>query len=230
MMSLDIFSFDSIRIIVALAMLGIGTFLDIKNREIHDFYWIVFGAIAVLLLVLQFDDSEFIDSLVISVIFLIPISIGLWYFGIFGGADAFALIVLSVLAPSSGVTENLVGPLTILTNASIFAIASMFVNAIINLKKILTKENIFEGFDESRSKKILACFIGTKQKNPKHSFSIETIKDGKKKFVFLLHHAEKTDYCDTKNTWVTPGLPFILYIMLGFIAQLIVGDLLFSIL
>ena len=230
MMPIEIFGFDFIRILIALAMLGIATFLDIKNREISDFYWIVFGSIAVLLLVLQFDDTEFVYSLVISVIFLVPISIGLWYFGIFGGADAFALIVLSVLAPSSSVTENLVSPLTILVNASIFAIVPMFVNVIINLKKILTKENIFEGFDEPKFKKILACFIGTKQKNPRHSFSIETTKDGKKKFVFSLHHAEKADYCDTQNTWVTPGLPFVLYIMLGFISQLIVGDILFSIL
>lgn len=224
------FDFSFIRIIVAFAMLGIATFLDIKNREIHDFYWIVFGGIAVLLLIMQYDDSEFVDSLIISIVFLVPISLGLWYFGVFGGADAFALIVLSVLAPSANITESIVSPITVLVNASIFAIVPMFVNAAINLKKIMSNENIFEGFDEPKFKKILACFIGTRQKVPKHSFSIEINKDGTKKFDFSFHHAEHADYCQTKNSWVTPGLPFLLYITLGFIAQVFFGDILFSIL
>ena len=224
------FDFYSLRIIIALSMLGIATFLDLKTREIHDFYWMVFGGITIVLLVVQFDNSEYIDSLIISTLFLIPISLALWYFGVFGGADAFALIILSVLVPSFTLSDNLVSPITILANASIFAIIPMFVNAAINLKKIMFDENIFEGFDESLFKKIIACFIGTRQKTPKHSFSIETIKDGKKKFDFSFHHAEHAVYCNTENSWVTPGLPFLLYITLGFITQLFFGDILFSIL
>ncbi|MFZ8922666.1 MAG: peptidase, partial [Nitrosopumilaceae archaeon] len=47
MIELDILH---IRILFALAMLGIATVIDIRSREISDFIWIVFGGISVVLL------------------------------------------------------------------------------------------------------------------------------------------------------------------------------------
>ncbi|MDG7050651.1 MAG: hypothetical protein JRZ94_05560, partial [Nitrososphaerota archaeon] len=49
-MMLDLASLDGIRMVLALAMLGIACASDVKKREISDIIWIVFGAIAVCLI------------------------------------------------------------------------------------------------------------------------------------------------------------------------------------
>ena len=86
-------------------------------------------------------------------------------------------------------------------------------------------EEIFEGFDETKAKKILASLIGYKAKNPKFGFAIEKEVDGKKKIDLAIHHAENQEFCTTPNTWITPGIPYLLLIMGGFIIQLIYGDI-----
>lgn len=204
------------------------TIFDMKNREVHDYWWIIFGVIASGMFLLQINNLDFLNTLILSMVFLVPISLALWYFGLFGGADAFALIVLSALAPLATLFDQQVSPITIFVNASLVALIPIGFNALTNLKKILNQENIFEGFDESRVKKIIACFLGTKQKSPKYSFSIEKRTNDFREFDFSIHHAEKSDFCTRQNSWVSPGLPFMLYITFGFVLQLIFGDVLFS--
>ena len=68
--------------------------------------------------------------------------------------------------------------------------------------------------------------IGYRAKNPKFCFSIEKLENGKRKLIFTIHHAENEEYCTTPNTWITPGIPYLLLITGGFIIQLFAGDLL----
>ena len=70
--------------------------------------------------------------------------------------------------------------------------------------------------------------IGYKAKNPKFCFSIEKTEKGVKKLNLTVHHAENEEYCTTSNTWITPGIPYILLITGGFILQLLYGDLLLN--
>jgi preflagellin peptidase FlaK len=156
-----------------------------------------------------------------------PIALLIWRFGVFGGADALGLIVLAALAPQISLSENTVTPFTVLTNAAIISIAPIFLNLIRNLIAISQHKNIFEGFEETKLRKVSAIFLGHRAKNPKYSFAIEKIEDSHKKFDFSLHHAENAQFCNTPNTWVTPGMPYILYITLGFIVQLVFGDIIF---
>ncbi len=89
-------------------------------------------------------------------------------------------------------------------------------------------ENIFDGFDESVGKKIAAALMGYKAKNPKFGFSIEKTKKDKKEFNLTLHHAENQEFCTKPNTWITPGVPYLLLITAGFIIQIFYGDILLS--
>ena len=61
---MDVFQ---LRIIVGLVMLSVSSGLDIWKREIHDFYWLVFGAITVIISVLAFDQLN-IATLLYSLI------------------------------------------------------------------------------------------------------------------------------------------------------------------
>ena len=146
----------------------------------------------------------------------------------FGGADAFALIVLASLAPMVTLTNNPVTPLSTLSNGALLFVFPLLANVIRNSISILKNENIFEGFNETKLKKSLAMIIGYRAKKPNYSFAIEKTEGGQKKLNIAFHNAETTEFCSSKNTWITPGIPYILLITAGFIIQLIYGDILMN--
>ncbi|MGI0003246.1 MAG: A24 family peptidase C-terminal domain-containing protein [Nitrosopumilaceae archaeon] len=209
-------------------MLSIATTIDIWKREINDILWIVFGAISIVLIFFVPSITNSIINIGISLI-IAPVALLIWRFGIFGGADALGLIVLAALAPQLSLSENTVTPFTTLTNAIIISITPVFLNLIRNLIAITRHKNIFEGFEETRLKKIFAVFLGYRAKYPKYSFAIEKIEGNCKKIDFSFHHAENTEFCDKPDTWITPGIPYILYITVGFVVQLLFGDIIFNI-
>ena len=220
MMELDIFQ---IRILFALVMLGSATVIDIRKREISDLMWIIFGAISVILLFFEPDLTQALFGVGFSLI-VAPLVLVLWRFGLFGGADALGLIVLSALAPMATLSDSIVSPFSIVVNSALLSITPMIVNFIHNSVLILRKNDIFQGFDETKSKKIFAMFLGYKSKNPKFCFSLERQVGKKKRLNISLHHSDTAEYCTTPNTWVTPGLPFMIFIFGGFILQLLFGD------
>ena len=222
-------SFDEfyLRISLALIMLSIATIFDIWKREIHDILWMIFGAVAVVLIVFSPNPLDTIKNIGISLI-IAPLAIIVWRMGVFGGADALGLIVLAALSPQMSLSSNIVTPFTTLTNAAILSIIPIFVNVIRNLIAILNHENIFEGFEETKLKKTLAMFFGYRAKNPKYSFSIERRNGNLKKFDFSLKHAENEQFCNTTNTWITPGIPYMIYITAGFCVQILFGDIIFN--
>jgi preflagellin peptidase FlaK len=203
-------------------MLGSATIIDIRSREISDLIWIVFGAISVVLLFLEPNVIEAAFGVGFSLI-VAPLVLILWRLGLFGGADALGLIVLSALAPMATLSDSPVSPFTILVNSALLSVSPMIVNFIRN-SILLRKEDIFHDFDEPKSKKIFAMFLGYRSKNPKYSFSLETQVGKKKRLNIALHHSDTAEYCTTPDTWVTPGLPYMIFILGGFIMQLLFGD------
>ena len=224
----SLLNYNIIGVGLALAMLIIGSVIDIWKREIHDYYWIGFGSVGFLLIFINSDVLPYLLNMGMALI-IAPFVIFIWRIGLFGGADAFALIALAVIAPMATFSENPVTPFTPLSNAAILFVMSFFVNILRNVISIARHENIFEGFEESKFKKICAMLIGYKAKNPKFCFSIEKTEKGKKKLNLTVHHAENEEYCTKPDTWITPGIPYLLLITGGFIMQLLWGDILLSI-
>ena len=222
---LELFTnYNIIGMVLALTMLIVASIIDIWKREIHDYYWIGFGSVGFLLV---FIDPDLIPNLLTIAFALIiaPIVILAWRIGLFGGADAFALIALAVIAPLATISENPITPFTTLSNAAILFVVPFLINITRNITSQIKGENIFEGFDESTGKKIAAALIGYKAKNPKFGFAIEKTKKGKKKFNLALQHAENQEFCTKPNTWITPGVPYLLLITAGFIIQIVYGDI-----
>jgi archaeal preflagellin peptidase FlaK len=218
---------NHIRIIAAFAMLGYASYTDVTKREISDYVWIVFGALAVLLLFFEPQLSDALTNIGVSLI-IAPIVLIIWRLGMFGGADAFAIIVLAILVPQITITDSMITPFTVLTNAVIISIVPFFVNLIRNLIAIANRTDIFEGFSETRKKRIIALFVGYRAKKPKYGFSIEKKVGKHKKLNLVMHHAEYAEFCNTPNTWITPGIPYMLFITAGFIFQLFYGDIIFN--
>ncbi|MDE1770328.1 MAG: prepilin peptidase [Thaumarchaeota archaeon] len=212
---------------MAVTMLGLASIIDLKKREINDMLWIGFAVVAIMLLFVSPNFWGMVRTIGLSMI-IVPISIALWRFGLFGGADAFCLIVLAGIAPMATLSQVQVTPFTTLTNAALLTIIPLFVNLGRNSISIIQGNDIFNGIEESNLKKILAMFIGYRTNNPKHSFCIEQMIDGKRHLDFSLKHAEKTLFCNGSDVWVTPGMPYVLYITGGFIIQIMYGDLILN--
>jgi len=168
-------NYNIIGIGLALTMLILGSVIDVWKREIHDYYWIGFGSVGFLLV---FVSSDLISDLLTMGFALIiaPFVILMWRLGLFGGADAFALVALAVIAPMATISENPVTPFTTLSNAAVLFIIPFLINVVRNMIAQIKGENIFEGFDESTVKKIVAILIGYKAKNPKFGFAIEKME------------------------------------------------------
>src|SRR3989338_1188547 len=160
-LELDVYQ---IRIISALVMLIAASALDVWKREVHDILWVVFGAIAIILIFVESLSDQILIEVAFSLI-IAPIALVLWRVGLFGGADAFSVIVLAALAPQLTLSENFVTPLTILTNAALLSIVILAVNFIRNLIAILNHRDVFAGFDENKFKKMCAMFIGYRSTN-----------------------------------------------------------------
>ncbi len=217
------FDIIHIRILLALVMLSSATIIDIRKREVSDLMWIIFGVIAGILIFFEPNLIEAAFGVGFSLI-VAPLVLILWRFGLFGGADALGLIVLAALAPMATLSDSAISPFSILVNSALLSVSPMIFNFIRNSILILRKQDIFHDFEETKSKKIFAMFLGFRSKNPKYSFSLERQVGKKKRLNIALHHSDTAEYCTTPDTWVTPGLPFMIFILGGFIIQLLFGD------
>jgi len=224
----EIFEISTLRILFSVIMLVIASVVDMKNREIPDILWIVFGVVAVVMVFLEDDMIESLMLIAFSMI-IVPFVLLIWRFGFFGGADALSLIVLAGLAPLATLDATVVTPFTTFSNAALFMILFVLINPVRNVFAILNHEDIFYGFKESRSRKIIAMFFGFRSKNPKFSFLIEKMEGNHKRFDFSFHNVDTEPFCSSPKTWVTPGMPLILFITAGFVIQLFFGDVILGI-
>lgn len=216
-----------VRISLAGVMLLVASILDLRRREVNDAVWIMFGAIGIVLIFASPDPWSAAKSAGVAMI-VAPVALVLWRFGMFGGADALCLMALAVLSPMTTLHGGVITPITTLTNASVVSIVPLFANLGRNLLSLCRKEDIFAGVSETRLNKTIAMFVGYRAKNPKYSFSMERTEGNQRKFSLGLHNAETSEFCTRKDMWVTPGIPYILYLAAGYAIQVFYGDIIFN--
>jgi preflagellin peptidase FlaK len=240
---------DILKIIFCTPFLIYSCYSDIKTRRVSNMLWLIMltgGGFFVLNDILTFGIA-YILRLIISAALIFAFVYILFQFGTFGGADAKSLIVLSIILPAYpefqafGHTLPLNKPLIdlfafgIFGNAVLLTIVVPIALAIYNLTKMGLHIDkpfyIFVGYKSSISE--LA------NKHIKMIQDIEVV-DGKIKFYFkrggveingekikeLKNLSEKGLIKD--EIWVTPGLPFMIPITLGFFVAALYGDLIFE--
>lgn len=235
--------FELIRILIAIGMLGGASFFDMRKREVSDLLWVFFGIVALAVYALEFAYGGTFDLFTMAVPILIAaaVSFAIYKSGLFGGADALALITLAVILPtfSGGFVEKIlpagstfllhpIAPLVVLSNAVIFSLSQIGFNLISNAAYASKNPGrLFEGLEhESMGKKIVAVAIGYRTvSKPAYAFAIEQTVDGRRQFSFAPKNAETTEYESRQNVWVTGGTPFLPFMLAGFIAMLFIGDM-----
>jgi len=191
--------------------------------------------------------TAYLPRLLISAGFIFVFVYILFQLGVFGGADAKSLIVLSIILPAYpklqafGYTFPFNKPLIdlfafgIFGNAVLLTIVVPISLAVYNLAKM-----------GLRVDKPLYIFIGYKTKiselASRHIKLIETfeVANGAVKFHFKRGGVEIDERVISElnalsekglikdEVWVTPGLPFMIPITLGFFVAIFYGDLIFE--
>lgn len=216
------------------------------------------GLILTLLHVFLTTNLSLLLVLGISFAVFAGITIPLFYLGFFGGADVKAFLSLSLAMPFAPVSSfpflGVVSPLygmSIFGNAVIVsaltAVAMVLYNLIWYAK---TGKKLFEGLPhEPTIKKLLAMFTGYKVtvsefKTKLHLAPMEEPSKGEDgKIIRTLRLFIRTDVDreaiiaqiealvgDQQMIWVTPYLPFIVFITIGFVLTLLIGDIIFGVL
>jgi preflagellin peptidase FlaK len=248
---------DAARTILCLSCLIYASWSDYKTREVSNKVWVILGPLALALTAFQFlvYTPERLLTYVLSFGITSALALIIFYAGGFGGADAKALICISLALPvypnyllpqPLGVFSPLF-PLTIFTNSVLLGALSVFYALLRNLLwKARHRVGLFEGLEtESLGRKILALFSGYKVEVSKlekgHMYPLEDVYmndegESKRKLMVFPKDEEREEIVarimeNTKKekvdggVWVTPGLPLLIFITAGLIIALAYGDI-----
>jgi hypothetical protein len=224
---------DALRILLSLTMLGYTSWID---------YEVYTGSLTLV-------------WLVVVVLISSAISFGLGFLGLFGGADVLAFIALAVLhpAPPQGL-EPFLGivsplfPLTLFSNSAISGASFSIVFLVRNLASTLQGRNLFRGLeDEPTWRKLVVMFTGVKMdvgsvRGPPFQYPLEVPGTDEKagRRLILMPDIQDDDSAveafktfessGVEAVWVSNTLPFLVYIAIGYILALTLGDIALAIL
>ncbi|MCD1293688.1 peptidase [Methanocella sp. CWC-04] len=241
-----------IRIIICTAILSYSCVTDWRSRRAPNQLWYVLGGAGIVLGFIEFwvrsFDYYFLIYLAIGVIFIYVLVYVIFRVGGFGGADAKSLIAIAILFPlyPEVLISGTILPLSTGVRSPIFSLAVLGNAVVLTLIVPITVfiRNLFTvSFPELKSNP-LGAFTGYMMK----------IEDIKGKHVRLMHQYEENDgnverrvkfsgsEADEKlfnklmkwnkegkigdKVWITPKLPFLIPITLGFLTAAIWGDIL----
>jgi preflagellin peptidase FlaK len=168
--------FDGARVALCLSLFIYASWSDYKTREVSNKVWAVLAPSAFALTIFQIVmfAPEMLYNYALSFIITSALAIAIFYAGAFGGADAKALICLSLALPFYPThllqqPQNIVSPIfpiTVFTNAIILAASTVVYAVLRNLFwKSRNRKGLFEGLNkESVGRKILTLLCGYKVK------------------------------------------------------------------
>ena len=219
------------RFITGILLLSYASYTDIKTRRASNILWLIMGSIAVILLIIQYSTVGFKNP---YYLIFIPVMIGLVYLLfqmriIFGGADAKALMAIAILVPLEPSIVDFP-----ISNGSFMPFSwSIFQNSLIIFLLIPLSLFIFNIIkkDIQFPYAFLGYRMNIKSARKKFVWPLERIVDGKRKFAYMPKEFDaeydKFENKGIKEIWVTPKVPFMIPLLIGFIIAFIFGDILF---
>ena len=241
---------DIYRVVFPLLILAYACYSDIKKRSVSNIVWLVMMGVGIAFAgyYTKVQGMSFLIPLILSVTITVAVSYIFFRLGLFGAADAKALICIALLFPTQpgfiilshnfplfDASVPVVFPfaLTVLLNAAVLALAVPISLFFRNLHSLGLKEF---------TRNAAMCFVA-------YRVNIDGLRsDG---FARLTHTCEEIDGHLTRRyslggiplnsdtvqmmkayhreekvaaeVWVTLELPFILFIALGFLACCLLG-------
>ena len=202
-----------LRQIIALTMLSVATYFDIKTREVDDRIWLIFAIPGIVLYFLAPLPS-------FTTIFFLAIGavIGAtWFFTkAFGQADGLAIIALAVVFPIFN--EMPVSVLVALATTILLGLFGTLYNIAYNLSDILHGK-IFHGINETPYRKVLA-FLTIHRKRSYEKFVIKSQTGDKFSFHFKPNPDE--DFAGDFTGYVSSAFPLLPFMLVALVLFLVI--------
>lgn len=220
-------------------MLGIASILDIRTRNISNKLWLAFLPFSILVTLLTITaDLTQIPLIVTSIVVTSGIALLIFYLGLYGGADAKALISLSIAHPIASIPplQAPMLPLTTLTNSLLLMLFSTPIALMKNIYwKTTTQKTLFEGLEhEALWRKIAALFLCIKVSResikPYHMIAEQSPEEGTRQLKLFQQIVDEDTTVDEKvpeYVFVAFSLPMLPFILVGYVITLTIGDLIF---
>lgn len=243
---MSLLTLDMLRTGVAVAMLGYGSFKDLRTREVHDLLWVAGGGAGLVL-----DAYELllgtltVRQLVFSVGFMAAVGLALGYLRLFGGADLLAFIALSIIHPRPpvyllynwGWTPPFY-PFTLISNTAIAGIITPLVTLARNLGATSGGVDLFERHrDVSALRKVALMFTAVNVrlsdvKGPPYQYPLEEPGGGIRLRPDIWDDEKAAEWFRLlgergfERVWVSATLPYLVLITAGYLISVAFGDLL----
>ena len=202
-----------LRQIIALTMLSVASYFDIKTRQVDDRIWLIFAIPGIVLYFLApLPSFTTILFLVIGAI------IGIMWFltKAFGQADGLAIIALAVVFPIFN--EMPVSVLVALTTTVLLGLFGTLYNIAYNLSDMLHGK-IFHGINEKLHRKILA-FLVMHRKRSYEKFVIPSQTGDKFSFHFKPNPDE--DFAGNFTGHVSSAFPLVPFMLVALVLFLVI--------
>jgi preflagellin peptidase FlaK len=220
------------------AALAVGSWQDIKTREIDDRLWLVAGVAGGLLTVAEIATAPAYPLLLagFSILLTAILAFGIYFLGLYGGADAKALLVIALAMPVNTFAASVlpIFPLTVFGNSLVISLLIIPACLVINALGA-GKGPLFAGVKASSLKKAAAVFTGIRV-SPQTAKSVHfnliewPLPSGGSELK-LFHRVEEVDetkrfVAGAKKVWVTVAIPMIVFFLGGFILAALGVDIL----
>jgi len=250
---IDVWLLDLAGLVASFTFLGYSSWRDIVSREVPDQVWILFYPVALAMitvrLVTQTNSWPLISLSIGSAVLL---SLVLPHLRLWGGADAKAFICLAIMNPLVPALDggflgiaNPLFPLVVFSNAYIASLASILYPIQRNLRSH-PFNRLFDGLKgETRFHKIAAFLTGYRVsirelESKPFLYLLESVSGqgpiARRRFSFDLRidsnrqreleeiKAATDSGLLSGTVWASPGLPFLLFITVGLLLSLLLGD------
>jgi archaeal preflagellin peptidase FlaK len=232
-MMVDVTILNLIRLLTGTILLAYASYTDVKTRRAANILWVIMAIIGAVLLLIQYLDEGFPN---IWYLIFIPIMIALMYLFfqmrlLFGGADAKALMALAILVP---IQPTLLGEQLPLWKSFMPGSWIIFANATI-LFLLIPLSLLVYNIGKRHVKfphSLLGYVITVEKAKQKFVWPLEKIKDGKRRLMYMPKNFDideelaEFEKLGINEIWVTPKIPFMIPLLIGFLVSFFLGDLL----
>jgi preflagellin peptidase FlaK len=223
----------------SVVLLSVASFMDLVRREVDDWVWLLLASVTgplTLFRTLLYFDTGYPLLVLISIAFSSSVAYLFYRFELYGGADAKAIVALSLAYPVNlhGRAVHSIAPIGVLLNALILSLTIPVALFMFNAYRVLVRrEYILSDLAGLPLRvRLAALFLGTRVSFPKRFWApmVRVEEDGSVRISlspsFTSYFAEEKRNNGRRELWATPGIPLVVFITAGLVLYIAIGDFL----